>query len=192
LIHPPRGSPSDSLGTLTSNILKMKKLFILTSILFLVGFSAIGQSKIAHVNTQTLIDTMPSRIKALKEINDLSQKGEQELKELETQLEKAYNEYLTRKPTQSEAMNQYDESRLQKMQQDAQNREQEISTLLQNLSATMNEKTLKTVKDAIAIIASKKGFNYVVDENSTLYATGINITNEVITELLRIDAISAN
>ncbi|MBI3239089.1 MAG: OmpH family outer membrane protein [Flavobacteriia bacterium] len=170
----------------------MKKLFILTSILFLVGFSAIGQSKLAHVNTQTLIDTMPSRIKAMKEINDLSQKGEQELKELETQLEKAYNEYLTRKPTQSEAMNQYDESRLQKMQQDAQNREQEISTLLQNLSATMNEKTLKTIKDAIAIIASKKGLNYVVDENSTLYATGLNITNEVITELLRIDAISAN
>jgi outer membrane protein len=100
----------------------MKKLFILTSILFLVGFSVIGQSKLAHVNTQALIDTMPSRIKAMKEINELSQKGEQELKELETQLEKAYNEYLTRKPTQSEAMNQYDESRLQKMQQDAQNR----------------------------------------------------------------------
>ncbi|MBI3240123.1 MAG: hypothetical protein HYZ43_14965, partial [Flavobacteriia bacterium] len=47
---------------------------------------------------------------------------------------------------------------------------------------------LKTVKDAVDIVAKKKGLNYVIDESSTLFASGSNITNEVIPELMRLDA----
>lgn len=169
----------------------MKKILVLLTVLCFVNFWSLAQSKVAHVNSQTLLDTLPSRKKALLEIQDLNTRAEVELTELGAKIEKEYNAYMARRGTQSEQMNQYDESRLQKMQQDAQTREKEISDMLQNMTISMNEKTLKTVKDAVAVIATKKGFNYVIDESTTLFSNGTNITSEVITELLRLDALSS-
>jgi outer membrane protein len=166
----------------------MKKLFFALAIVLSSVTATQAQSKIAHVNSETLLDTMPSRKKAIAEVQELRRRGDEELADLEQKLEKEYNEYLIRKPTQSPQMNQYDESRLMKMQQDAQAREQEITNLLQNMSTSLNEEILATVKEAVDIIAKKKGLNYVIDVSSTLYNSGTDITNEIIPELLRLDA----
>lgn len=156
------------------------------------GANSYAQVKIAHVDTQKLLDTLPSRKQAANEIQELNKRGLEELTEMDQQLEKAYNEYIGRKATQTAQVNQYDENRLQKMQEAAQKREQEISNLLQQMTGTMNEKTLKLVKEAIANVAAKKGLTYVLDQAATLYANGTDITNEVITELLRLDALTMN
>lgn len=166
----------------------MKKLFFALAIALSTVTVAEAQSKIAHVNSQTLLDTMPSRKKAIAEVQELSRRGDEELGDLEKKLDKEYNDYMARKATQSPQMNQYDESRLMKMQQDAQAREQEISSMIQNMSASLNEEILATVKEAVELVAKKKGLNYVIDVTSTLYASGSDITNEIIPELLRLDA----
>ncbi|ASS50226.1 MAG: hypothetical protein A3D31_11705 [Candidatus Fluviicola riflensis] len=166
----------------------MKKLFFALVIALTTVTAAQAQSKIAHINSQTLLDTMPSRKAAIAEINELSRRADEELKGMEANLEKEYNAYMTRRPTQTPAMNTYDEGRLAKMQADMQAREQEINQILQTMSTELNEVILKTVKEAVDLVAKKKGLNYVIDESSTLYASGSNITNEVIPELLRIDA----
>jgi outer membrane protein len=166
----------------------MKKLFFALVIALTTVTAAQAQSKIAHVNSQTLLDTLPSRKAAIAEINELSRRADEELKTMEANLEKEYNAYMARRATQTAAMNQYDEGRLAKMQADMQAREQEINQILQTMSSELNEVILKTVKDAVDLVAKKKGLNYVIDESSTLFANGSNITNEVIPELLRIDA----
>lgn len=166
----------------------MKKLFFALVIALTTVTAAQAQSKIAHINSQALLDTMPSRKAAIAEINELSRRADEELKGMEANLEKEYTAYMGRQKTQTAAMNQYDEGRLQKMQADMQAREQEINQILQGMSAEMNDAILKTVKEAVDIVAKKKGLNYVIDESSTLYASGSNITNEVIPELLRLDA----
>jgi len=166
----------------------MKKLFFAVMIALSTATAAQAQTKMAHVNSQDLLDTLPSRKKAIAEIQDLSARADQELKEMEANLEKEYNAYLLRKPGQTATMNAYDEGRLSKMQNDMQYREQEINAILQKMSQELNDEILKTVKEAVDIIAKKKGLNYVIDESSTLFASGSNITNEVIPELLKIDA----
>lgn len=166
----------------------MKKLFFALVIALTTVTAAQAQSKIAHVNSQTLLDTLPSRKAAIAEINELSRRADEELKTMEANLEKEYNAYMARRATQTAAMNQYDEGRLAKMQADMQAREQEINQILQTMSSELNEVILKTVKDAVDLVAKKKGLNYVIDESSTLFANGSNITNEVIPELLHIDA----
>ena len=166
----------------------MKKLFFALVIALTTVTAAQAQSKIAHVNSQTLLDTLPSRKAAIAEINELSRRADEELKAMEANLEKEYNAYMARRPNQTAAMNQYDEGRLAKMQADMQAREQEINQILQTMSSELNEVILKTVKDAVDLVAKRKGLNYVIDESSTLFANGTNITNEVIPELLRIDA----
>lgn len=170
----------------------MKQILLIFGILLMTGYSAQAQSKVAHVNTQTLLDTLPSRKKSIAEIQELNRRAEEELTELEKKLQKEYSDYMGRKGTQSEQLNQYDESRLNKMQQDAQARELELSNQLQEFNNTMNQKSLKTIQDAVASVARKKGITYVIDENSALYSSGLDITEEVIIELLRLDALSVN
>ncbi|HLP56892.1 MAG TPA: OmpH family outer membrane protein [Fluviicola sp.] len=166
----------------------MKKLFFALVIALTTVTAAQAQSKIAHINSQTLLDTLPSRKAAIAEINELSRRADEELKGLEAKLEKEYNDYMARRATQTQPMNTYDEGRLAKMQADMQAREQEINQILQTMTQELNDVILKTVKEAVELVAKKKGLNYVIDESSTLYSSGSNITNEVIPELLRIDA----
>lgn len=166
----------------------MKKLFFTLVIALCSVTAAQAQTKVAHINSEKLLDTLPSRKKAIADINELERRGLEELKEMNAKFEKEYYAYIARKDSQTKEMNEYDEGRLAKMQQDMQSREAEIDALLQKMSAEVNDRVLKTVKEAVEVIAKKKGFNYVIDESSTLFANGTNITNEVIPELLRIDA----
>lgn len=166
----------------------MKKLFFALAVA-LTSFTGVqAQSKIAHINSQTLLDTMPSRKAAIAEINELERRGSEELQLMSDNFQKEYYAYEARKATQGPDMNAYDEKRLSKMQNDIQSRQMEIEEMLQIKSEKLNTEILASVKQAVDIVAKKKGLNYVIDESSTLFASGTNITNDVIPELLRIDA----
>ena len=172
----------------------MKQFLIVLALLIsgqLTG-TAFGQTKTAHVNTKTLMDTLPSRKMAVVEIQEVTQRGEAELMEMDKVLQKAYSDYMAVKESQSAQVNQYEESKLQKMQQDIQKREQELTAMIQNMTIAMNDQTYKAIKEAAETVAAKKGFQYVLEEATTIVATGPSITNDVIAELLRLDAISSS
>lgn len=173
-------------------IFKMKKQ--LTIFLFLLlcsaGNTVFGQSKIGHVNTRTIVDTIPSRKKALKEIQEITKQSEAELIELDKQLQKAYNDYMGSKSDKSATVNQYEENRIQKMQQNLQDRQQELDGNLQKMNVALNESTYKLVKDAVQTVATKKGLQYVIDQEAALFAGGTDVTTEVIAEVLKLDALA--
>lgn len=166
----------------------MKKLFFALVVALTSFTAAQAQSKVAHINSQTLLDTMPSRKAAIAEITELERRGSEELQLMTENFQKEYIAYESRRATQGADMNAYDEKRLSKMQNDIQNRQAEIEEMLQIKSEKLNTEILASVKSAVDIVAKKKGLNYVIDESSTLFASGTNITNDVIPELLRIDA----
>ncbi len=150
-----------------------------------------GQSQTAHVNTKTLMDTLPSRKKALAEIQEVGKRSETELMELDTEFQKAYNNYDINKTSWDLQVGLYEKSRVEKLQQNFQKRQQELSNNIQNMTAAMNDNTYRIVQKAVKTIATKKGFLYVLEENSVLYAGGTDITNEVLTELLRVDVVES-
>lgn len=170
----------------------MKKILIVFTLILSTQLfqNVLAQSKTAQVNTKALMDTLPSRKKALGEIQEVTKRGEAELAEMEKQFKKAYDDYLAAKPNQSQQVNQYEESKLQKMQQDFQKREQELNTMIQNMTIEMNDKTYKIIQEATKTIAVKKGFQFVLEETNAIYAGGTNLTNDIITELLRLDALA--
>jgi Skp family chaperone for outer membrane proteins len=60
---------------------------------------------------------------------------------------------------------------------------------LQIVSEELNKPILDRVQKSIDIVADRKKLNYVLDVSATMYAKGgIDITSEVITELLLLDA----
>jgi outer membrane protein len=165
----------------------MKKLWIIPVIIFNTAIAVQAQSKIAHVDSQQLLDNMPSRKKGLNEINDLSNKGAQELKQLNDKIEKEYKDYLARRGSQSENINKYDEDRIQKMQNDMLARETQIQEEVNTRTTAISDRVLATVKKAVELVAVRKGLDYVLDISNTLFARGADITQEVLAEILRLD-----
>lgn len=165
-------------------------LFALFIVVAAVG-SAQAQTKVAHVNTQKLLDTLPSRKKAIEEIGMIEKRGMEELTEMDNAVRKAYDEYTKLPAGSSPSVVQYSQEKVQKAQQTLETRQQEIDQQMQKMSQDMNDRILKIVKEAVDIVAKKKGVNYVIDENGALFASGTDITNDVITELLKLDAKAA-
>ena len=86
-------------------------------------------------------------------------------------------------------MKQYEEERIQKKQQGLQQREQELQQQISLLGNELNAPILKRVQKAVKTVSISKKLNYVIDESTTLYFDGgTDITNDVMLELLRLDA----
>ena len=166
----------------------MRKLFFALAIALTAATGAQAQTKVAHVNTQELLDTLPSHKKGVEEIGFFQKKGIEELTEMDAAVKKLYDEYTKLPAGSSPTIVQYSQDRVSKAQQALETRQAELEQQIQIMTEEMNVRTLATVKEAIDIVAKKKGFNYVIDEAGALFANGTDITSEVIVELLKIDA----
>jgi outer membrane protein len=170
----------------------MKKLFFALFVAMSTVASVNAQSKIAHVNSQKILDTMPSRKAGIKEINELESAAVKELREMDSAIQIAYQGYLAKEKDLSPTVKQYEQQKIQRMQQTLEERQQIIDQQLNAMTQDLNTKTLAIVKKAVNNIAVLKKLNYVIDETTMLYsAGGVDITNEVITELLKLDAAAA-
>lgn len=169
----------------------MKKLVLALIVMFSVG-AAVAQSKVGHVNTQKLLDTMPSRKDAMKLLQDWEKKGVEELQEMQQDFQEALAVYENARPNMPQVMIKIEEEKLMKKQQAVQDREQALQQELQSLGQDLNQPILERVQKAVKIVAERKKLNYVLsidDFSLVLYSDGgTDITNEVITELLILDA----
>jgi outer membrane protein len=170
----------------------MKKLvLILIAVISVQVVSA--QSKIAHVNTQELLDTMPSRKQAIKEIRAFQEEGMKELMEMEDQLRKLYQEYqVAQEKGESPLMLEMKAKKIQAKEQAYQERQGTLEQDLQILSNRYNEPILQRVQEAVKIVSERKKLNYVLDISSTLFASGDDITKEVMVEVLRLEKEAAD
>lgn len=172
----------------------MKRILFAFALAVCTLTAAQAQTKtaIAHVKSQTLLDTMPSRKAAMKEIQMIEASGIKELREMDSAVQAAYNVYIENDKKgvyTSDAVRKYEQQRIQRMQANLEQRQQELDQQLQMMTQEMNAKILDKVKKAVNTVAAKKGYAYVIDESATLYSGGgTDITNEVITELLKLEA----
>jgi outer membrane protein len=166
----------------------MKKLLLALVVVLSTG-SLMAQTKIAHVNSQVLLDTMPSRLVAMQKLQKFEADGIAELKEMEADLNAAIAKYEQDRPNMSPVIIKIEEEKLMKKQQALQEREQSLNVEMQAYSQELNAPILQMVQDAVKIVSERRKLNYVIDESITLYfAGGLDITDEVAAELLKLDA----
>ena len=164
------------------------KNFLLAIALVLVAGSVMAQSRVAHVNSQTLLDTLPSRKVAILKFQEFETNGMKELQEMEADFNAAVSKYETTRPNMSPVIIKIEEEKLMKKQQALQEREKSLNSEMQAYSQELNTPILGMVQKAVEIVSERLKVNYVIDESVTLYfAGGTDITNEVITELLKMD-----
>jgi outer membrane protein len=166
----------------------MKKIVLALVVMFSIG-SVMAQQKIGHVNSQKLLDTLPSRKAAIEQLRLFEENGIQELQEMEADFNKQIAVYEKNRPTMSPVIIKIEEEKLMKKQQALQEREQSLNAEMQAVSQELNKPILERVQKAVEIVSERKKLSYVIDESTTLYFKGgMDITAEVITELLRLDA----
>ena len=165
----------------------MKK--VLLGLFVAIGFTTLAQTKIGHVDSQKLLDTLPSRKEAIRRLDSVKLAGMEDLKIMDADFQKAYQDYLPKQSTMSPAERQIVEGRLMQKQQILEATQASLEEGLQLLSEELNKPILDRVQKSIDIVADRKKLNYVLDVSATMYSKGgIDITAEVITELLLLDA----
>jgi outer membrane protein len=166
----------------------MKKLLLALAVMFSMG-TVVAQSKVAHVNSQKLLDTLPSRKAAMVKLKEFEAEGIKELQEMEADFNGALAKYEKERPNMQQFLIKIEEEKLMKKQQSIQDREQSLNQQIQMYSQELNKPILERVQKAVEIISERKKLNYVIDESVTLYFKGgVDITSEVVVELLRLDA----
>jgi outer membrane protein len=165
----------------------MKKLFLAT-LIAIGSFTGFSQTKIAHVDVQKVIDTLPSYKNAKNELQSMMAEAEKDLKDLEAAYEKVAQEY---EEAMANNASQITLERIRKRLQTSQKRYVDAEEMwqkdMQVLNSRLNAPILERAQKAIDNVADRLKLAYVLDVNATHYAKGDDITNEVIKEAIAMD-----
>ena len=165
------------------------KNIIFLSVMLLMGFQAEAQMKIGHINSQVLLDTLQSRKDAMAALKQFEAEVVQELQEMNKAFESAYLRYQQNEKDWSPVIQKMEQEKLMKKQQALETRQVELEQQMQIYGQELNKPILDLVQTAVNNIAESKKLSYVLDETVTLYFQGgIDLTQEVMTELLKLEA----
>ena len=119
----------------------MRRL-ILALLVVLSAGALNAQSKIGHVNSQKLLDTLPSRKEAINKLREFEAAGIKELQEMEADLNAAVAKYQQNAPNMSPVIQKIEEEKLMKKNQALQEREQSLNQEMQIYSQELNKPIL--------------------------------------------------
>ena len=91
----------------------MKKVLLALVLIFSVT-SLMAQSKVGHVNSQKLLDTLPSRKVAIQKLQDFERSGVTELQEMEADFNAALSKYEQNRANMSPVIQKIEEEKLMK------------------------------------------------------------------------------
>ncbi len=165
----------------------IKKALVVVALAFgMVSMTQAQDKLVAHINTQELVQAMPSYQNALSEIEKLSKTYETQISELGTEYQKTLERYGR------EAEQQTDEENLRR-QQELQETQQNIVQFQQNARQKVGEKqeellkpVLEKARVTIIKVSKAKGFKYVFDSSpgaGLILAEGFDLMNDVKADL---------
>lgn len=164
--------------------MKQLKTLLLAAILFASTSAFVqAQSKVAHINTQELIEAMPEMKSARAELEKLAKTYEADLQAMTTEIQTKAKRYDAESGAQTQEENA---KRMQEIQQDEQSIRQYNATAQQDLAKKEGE-LMKPIREkalaAITKVANDLGFDYVLDKSTLIVAQGKDILAEVKKEL---------
>lgn len=143
---------------------------------FTLGFNTIqAQNKIAHIDTQVLIELMPETKAMITELEKLGKTYDDDLRKGEEALKAKAAKYQSEAATQTPEENQKrqievktDEQKLYAAAQSAQN-------ALENKRNELLKPIMEKVQKTIETVATEQGIDYVVDKSTVIIAKGTDI-----------------
>lgn len=166
----------------------MKKILLLLVVLVGLGEIASSQTVIGHVHSQVLWDTLPSAKIALEQYAQAEKNAYDELTKMQSEFEAAVKKYEYEKADMIPSVREIEEKNLMAMQERIESTNQSLRDYLINISNELNAPLQDRIKRAVDMVAERMNIGYIFDASAAIYsAGGIDITKEVIVELLILD-----
>ena len=167
--------------------MKQFKTFIL-AVALTVGATAFtnAQSKIAHIASQELVESMPAFKDAMTQLEKLQKTYDTEIKDMYTEAQKTMQRYESEAATKTEEENQKRAMELQSTQRRIQEHGQNAQQDLQKKELDLLKPVYEKARTSIQKVARAKGYEYVLDSSNgsgVIMADGYNLMPDVKKEL---------
>ena len=163
----------------------LRKVFAGT--LFVVGsFYAQAQSKVAHINTQELVESMPEMMNAKSELEKLAKTYETDIQAMATELQNKIKQYDAESSTKTDEENGKRLQEVQSMEQSIRQYQGQAQQDLQKKEIELLKPITEKAKAAILKVGNDQGFNYVLDSSQgqgVIMANGKDLLADVKAEL---------
>lgn len=160
---------------------QFKTLFLATALCIgTVSFTS-AQSKIAHINTQDLISSMPEMQAAQKELEAKSKSLQTDIQSSITEFQSLIRTYETEAPTKTEEENAKRGQEIQEKQQRIQQFQADAQKELQEKEISLLQPITEKAKASILKVSRAQGFDYVLDSSQgvTILTDGKNLLDDV-------------
>lgn len=147
----------------------MKKILIaIVACLFVCGGNAMAQKniKFGHVNSNELMQIMPGRDSAQAILQQEVTGLEEQLKSMQSEMEKRYNEYMEKQSGWTELIRNTKQRELQDMGTRIQEFQENAQKTLQQREQDLLKPIIDRAKKAISDVASENGYTYILDSGT--------------------------
>ncbi len=162
--------------------MKHLKSILLATALYIGAISFVGaQSKIAHINTQELIQAMPQMKTAKSQLETLSKTYQTELQSLGAEFQKKVKLYDSEAASKTQEENTARAKEVQTMEQSIREYQAKAQQDLQKKEFDLLKPITEKAKEAILKVGRAQGFEYILDSSQgvTIMADGKNLLDDV-------------
>ncbi len=163
------------------------KTFLFAAILFIGATSfTMAQSKIAHINTNELIEAMPEMKTAKTELEKLGKTYEAEIQKMAVEYQNKMKQYQAEVETKTDEENAKRAEEVQTIEQSIRQYQTNAQQDIQKKETDLMKPIFEKAKVAIQKIAKAQGFQYVLDStqgSGVLLADGKDLMADVKKEL---------
>lgn len=143
---------------------KIFKVFFLFVVMFAMnGFANAQTVKIAHVNTNEVMNAMPERTKAEKNLENYYNELQEQLKVMYTEYQTKLQEYQANAETMSNLVKQSKEKELVDIEGRITAFQANAEGEFENKRAELLAPLLEKIQNAINSVGKEKGYTYIID-----------------------------
>ncbi|MFV8280225.1 OmpH family outer membrane protein [Christiangramia marina] len=161
---------------------QFRTLFI--ALALMIGATAFtnAQSKVAHIATQDLVQSLPEYKSAMDQLQKLEKTYDAEIKDMLSEAQSTMQRYEAEANTKSDEENQKRGAEIQAAQRRIQEHSTKARQDLQKKETDLLRPVLEKVRTSIQKVARAKGYDYVLDSTTgtgVLLADGYDLTPDV-------------
>ena len=163
----------------------MKKIIIM---MMLLAPLATFAQKFGHVDTQSIIQSLPEFSRANGEIEAIGKQYENELKASQDELQRLADDYEKKKSSMNATQQQEQEAKLQEMYNRISQQAQQNQQDFQKAQQEKLQPIFTKVRQAIETVGKSGGYVYVMEVGSVLYINETlskDLTSEVKAQLAK-------
>lgn len=158
----------------------MKKLILM---LMLIAPMATFAQKFGHINSQTVIESLPEYIKARAEIEGQAKAYENDMQAMQKEIQSKAEAYDKSASTMNETKRKETEAELQNLYQKFQQAQQDNNQALQKMQQEKFQPIMTKLQNAIKNVGKAGGYVYIMDITSGIPYISETLSKDVTAEV---------